>query len=122
MALLGELSDRFAREDTDYAATGLAGAWLQAPFATFRLVTLYVREWPSEDLMAGMGYREGVRGSNVWLVQPRDDAVFEGGGVRQGIRHVSALQTYLDLKSHPERSDEAAEEMRRLLVGEERSA
>jgi hypothetical protein len=111
-----ELLERIAREfesrEVSYAATGLAGAWLIEPFAMFRLVTLYVQAWPPADLLETLRFDDGPRGANVWLVRPRDEGVFYGGGVRDGIRHVSAVQVYLDLKAQPERSEEAAGQLR----------
>ena len=111
--LLGRIAEEFAHQDVEYAATGLAAAWLLEPFAMFRLVTLYLRQWPGDEVLQRLGFREEPRGANVWLVLPRDEGVLYGGGVHEGIRHVSPVQTYLDLKAQPERAEEAAEELRR---------
>jgi DNA-binding transcriptional ArsR family regulator len=110
--LLGRIARELEARKVEYAATGLAGAWLLEPFAMFRLITLYVRTWPPADLLEMLHFDEGPRGANVWLVLPRDQGVFYGGGVHDGIRHVSAVQVYLDLKAQPERSEEAAEQLR----------
>ena len=118
MELLRRVAGTFEHRDVAYAATGLASAWLLAPFATFRLVTVYLSSWPARDVLGGLGFRDGEAGSNAWLVLPRDKGVFDGGGTTQGICHVSAVQTYVDLKGHPERSDEAAVELRRALPAE----
>jgi hypothetical protein len=111
--LLRVLGQRFEELGVGYAATGLSAAWLLEPFAMFRLVTLYLRQWPTSGLLEQVGFREEPRGANVWLILPRDEGVFYGEDVREGIQHVSAVQTYLDLKAQPERADEAAEELRR---------
>ena len=87
-------------------------AALQAPIANFRLVTIYAAEWPSQDVLDRLSWREDREGANLWLVRPKDDDVFRGGVVTDGIQHVSAVQTYLDLKAQPERSKEAAEVLR----------
>ena len=63
-----------------------------------------------------VGIRWEERGSNVWLVQPNDEAVFHGFADIDGIPCVTPLQTYLDLKGHPERSEEAAEELRNRML------
>jgi hypothetical protein len=110
---LQQVAGEFRRHEVDYAATGLAAAWLLAPFAAFRLVALYVHDWPAAEVLSELGFREEPRGSNLWLVLPKDEGVFTGGGSKDGIRHVSAVQTYLDLKAQSERADEAAEELRR---------
>lgn len=111
-----ELLKRTAQElgagGVPYAATGLAAAWLLAPFANFRLVTIYVGEWPSQDVLDRLSWREDARGANLWLVRPKDDDLFRGGAVAEGIQHVSAVQAYLDLKAQPERSEEAAAALR----------
>jgi len=56
------------------------------------------------------------RGENFWLVQPNDAGVFDGSEVRDGIFCVHPVQIYLDLKDHPERSTEAADELRKKLL------
>jgi hypothetical protein len=96
-----------------YAVTALAGAWLMAPHADFRLVTTYVEGWPHPDVLESLGFREEPRGANLWLVVPRDSEPLERAQETRGIRHVSPVWAYLDLKGHPERSEEAAEELRR---------
>ncbi|MEW6351449.1 MAG: hypothetical protein AB1646_20545 [Thermodesulfobacteriota bacterium] len=100
---------------TSYAATGLAAAWLLAPFAAFRTATFYVDRLDLEAL-SDTGIRFVESGENLWLVEPNDSGVYEGAEVHHGIRCVSALQTYLDLKGHPERAKEAAEELRMRLI------
>jgi len=117
MELLQRLVDELETKGIEYAATGLAAAWLLEPFAAFRLVTVYLRERLPEEVRVGLRFREEPRGSNVWLVLPKDEGVFKGAGVKDGIRHVSAVQAYLDLKDQPERSAEAAEELRHRLLG-----
>ncbi len=111
-----EALQRLARElpqhGVEYAATGLAAAWVIEPFAMFRLVTLYVSQWPSDETLRDLRLRGDVEGGNVWLVRPRDEGVFLGSETHRGVRHVSTVQTYLDLQNQPERSEEAAEQLR----------
>jgi hypothetical protein len=114
--LLRELARKLGRYETEYAATGLASAWLWEPFAAFRTVTLYLTTLPGADLLAKLGFHEGARGSNTWLVVPDDEGVFAGKSERDGIWCVSPIQTYLDLKGQPERADEAAAELRRTQL------
>jgi hypothetical protein len=113
---LRELSVQLKREGIENAATGLAGAWLLNPFAGFRLVVLYVAQIPSAEAQQAMGFHEESRGENVWLVVPNDEGVFHGAVERAGIRCVHPVQVYLDLKDHPERSAEAAEQLRRTIL------
>ncbi|MEI6502526.1 MAG: winged helix-turn-helix transcriptional regulator, partial [Armatimonadota bacterium] len=111
--LLKQLAAGFDQAGVGYATTGLAAAWLLEPFASFRLVTVYLSQWPPRELLDELMFREEAKGANVWLVLPRDEGVYYGAQMTDGIRHVSAVQTYLDLKAQPERSDDAAEELRR---------
>ena len=50
------------------------------------------------------------------MVAPNDKGVFEGAEFVDGIRCVHPVQAYLDLKDHPERAAEAAEELRRRII------
>jgi len=112
--LLRELSMVLGERGVEHAATGLAGAWLWEPFAAFRTVTVYLATLPRPELLAAVGFHEGARGSNTWLVVPNDEGVFTGVEARDGVPCASAVQVYVDLKGQPERAQEAAEELRRV--------
>jgi hypothetical protein len=99
-----------------WALTGLAAAWQMTHFAMFRLVTVFVRERPSEEWLGRIGFREDPRGANLWVVRPVDDGVFVGDGSVEGLPCVHPLQVYLDLKAQPERAAEAATELRKRLL------
>ena len=114
--VLRRLAESLQREKIEYAATGLAGAWLWSGFAGFRLVVLFVADLPGEKARGQMGFHEMERGENVWLVQPSDTGVFHGSEVREGISCAHPVQVYLDLKDHPERSAEAADALRKKLL------
>lgn len=114
--LLRELSAALTSQNVEYAATGLAGAWMWEPFAAFRTVTLYLPEWPSQDILTKVGFHEGARGSNTWLVIPDDAGVFTSAEERDGVRCVSPVQVYLDLKGQSERAEEASAELRHVYL------
>ena len=95
-----------------YAVTGLAAAWAWTRYTSFRLSTVYLEEMPSTGLTRALGFREEARGANTWLVVPNDAGVFHGADEVEGIRCVHPVQAYLDLKAHPERAQEAADEIR----------
>jgi hypothetical protein len=114
--VLRQLAVQLKRGKMEHAATGLAGAWLLNQFAGFRLVVFYVGKIPSANEQQEMGFHEEQRGENVWLVQPNDAGVFHGSAEREGIACVHPVQIYLDLKNHPERSAEAAEDLRKKLL------
>jgi hypothetical protein len=116
-ATLQHLVEVFTQRSVDHAVTGLAAAWLMTHFAAFRIVSVFLAEPPSADLLAEVGFREEASGSNVWLVVPNDEGVFQGSELRDGIRCVHPVQGYLDLKGHPERAAEAATQLRKELLG-----
>jgi hypothetical protein len=98
------------------AATGLGAAWLLTQFAGFRLVTMYLKVYDEQFLLDTAGFRREERGANTWLVVPNDDGVFAGLAAREGVPCVHPMQVYLDLKAHPERASEAADELRRQFL------
>jgi hypothetical protein len=110
------MAEVLAKKRDRYAATGLAAAWLLNRFAGFRIVTIYLAEPPEPPLLAKLGFRESERGANTWLVVPNDEGVFHGTSDRDGVRCVHPVQAYLDLKEHPERAKEAAEQLRKDLL------
>ncbi len=112
-ALLKFLHNEFASWKVEYAATGLAAAWMFTKFVAFRTVTVYVPHEPTDELLQGLAYSDDPRGANTWLVVPNDKGVFHGAGEKEGIRCVHPVQAYLDLKDQPERAMEAAERLRK---------
>jgi hypothetical protein len=110
--LLRKLSANLVKEQVRHAATGLAGAWLINPFAAFRLVVCYVDRLPSAETKTELAFHEEEHGENVWLVVPNDEGVFHGSAEHDHIWCVHPIQAYLDLKQHPERSEEAAAQLR----------
>lgn len=113
-AVMRSLAEGLEKKGIEYAATGLAGAWLLTHFAAFRLTTFYLKEIPSSDLLKELKITgQSKSGGNVWLIVPNDDGVFAGASSHGQIRCVHPVQVYLDLKAHPERASEAAEAVRR---------
>jgi hypothetical protein len=79
-------------------------------------VVFYVMQIPPAAARQALGFHEEQRGENVWLVVPNDEGVFDGAAEREGVRCVHPVQVYLDLKDHPERSTEAAEQLRAKIL------
>ena len=104
------------RTDSHYAVTALPAAWLWTRHAGFRLSTVYLESPPSGAVREELGFREEARGANTWLVVPNDEAVFAGAKPVDGVHCVHPVQAYLDLKDHPERSAEAAAELRSRVL------
>lgn len=111
--LLATVGATLNTKKLDYAATGLAAAWLLTKFTAFRLVTIFVPEEPSADFLKAIGFRREERGANLWFTVPNDEGVFTGTTDVDGVQCVHPVQAYLDLKSQPERSADAAEELRK---------
>ena len=111
--LIQAISEVLSRIEEPYAATALPAAWMWTRYAGFRLSTVYLATLPSTALKEELGFREDARGANTWLVVPNDEGVFDGVELVDGIRCVHPVQAFIDLKDHPERASEAAEELRR---------
>jgi hypothetical protein len=114
--ILKKLSNVFLNNEIVHASTGLSAAWLYTRYAGFRIVSIYLKSLPSADLIKTLGFREEARGSNVWIVIPKDEGVFQGAKQVQDISCVHPVQVYLDLFGHPERAKEAAENIRHELL------
>ncbi len=114
--LIGRIAHRLDAVEINYAITGLAAAWLQMRYASFRLVTFFVDRLPGDEVASALGFHEEPSGANVWLVMPNDASVFFGATRRGRLRCVHPLQTYLDLRSQPERAPEVAEQLRHRFL------
>ena len=114
--LLQRVVKELSREELEWAVTGLGAAWLYTSFAAFRLTTVYLSQMPSRSLLKEVEFSDEPKGANLWLVLPDDEGVFQGSQTQQGIRCVSPVQAYLDLKGQPERAPDAAVELRGRLL------
>ena len=120
--LFARLSSALSSAGIEHAATGLAGAWLLTHFAAFRTVTCYVSELPGADLLESLGFHEDERDANLWLALPRDEGVFHGVKVKDGLPCAHPVQVWLDLKGHAERASEAARHLEETLLDWRRRA
>ena len=114
--ILKKLSNLLVKNKMPHAATGLCAAWLLNRYASFRIVTFYIKSSLSDDLLNTLGFREESSGPNVWMVVPNDEGVFHGSNKVQGIHCVHPVQVYLDLFGHPERAREAAKNIRHEII------
>lgn len=110
---LGQMLDSHS---VRFALTGLAAAWRLAPFARYRLVSVYVDKRIDDSLLESLNWHEDGKGANLWFVRQNDEGVFQGASEVDGMNCVSAVQAYLDLEGMPERSDEAASHLREELL------
>lgn len=116
------LVETFEINKVNYAVTGLSAAWLVSGFANYRTSSIYLTEEPSEELLKKAKFTKQEKGSNVWLVVPNDEGVFDGASYRENVRLVHPVQIYLDLQGHPERAKEAAERIREEFLTWEKNA
>lgn len=114
--LLKKVTNLLLEKKVPHAATGLSAAWLYTRFSGFRIVSLYLKFRPSDEVLNLLGFREEPRGANVWLVFPKDGGVFQGSKEVESIQCVHPVQVYLDLFGHPERAKEAAIFLRQELL------
>lgn len=101
-----------ALDSKQHAFTGLAAAWCYTEFVSHRTVTVYVSHLSDVQSLESQGFVREPRGANLWIVVPNDIGVFDG---RQTVREmpcVHPVQAYVDLRHHPERAAEAADELR----------
>jgi hypothetical protein len=114
--LVQRIAAQCSHKKLKYAATGLSAAWLYTSFTAFRIATFYLAAMPPRSLLKDIEFSDEPKGANLWLAIPDDEGVFQGTQQQAGVPCVSAIQTYLDLKDHPERAREAATELRRKLL------
>jgi hypothetical protein len=117
-----------AINDTLYALTTLAGAFLIAPHV--RPVDVHMYVFKKEDAAAiakALNLQPIPRGGNVKFVLPYDEGVFYGqqkasvwvsDQVVSGVNVVSTVQLYVDLYNFPARGEEAASHLLDYILKE----
>ncbi len=97
----------------EYALTGFSGAARLAPAVRYNRAMAYVL---SERVPSLLNLKEVESGANVMLLSPYDEGVFYGTQIIDGIKIVSPLQAYLDLKGYRGRGEEAADVLLRDVI------
>ncbi len=90
-----------------YALTGFSAAARMAPMVRYQRAMSYV-VGDVDEIARRLDLKSVTSGANISLVEPYDAGVLTGSGEVDGIRTVSAIQTYLDLLSFKGRGEEAA--------------
>ena len=103
-----DIASIYRSSNFKYAITGFSGAARFAPAVRYQRVMSYV-EYIRPDLISKLGFKEVSSGANVVLMSPFDEGVYYGSNEIDGIRIVSPVQLYLDLKGIPGRGEEAAQ-------------
>lgn len=108
--IIADLAKSAQAQGIEYALTGLAGAYLVAPFVRSDEVWTYVKG-DSERLVKALDLRPVSSGANIVLLKPYDPGVFQGAREISGVRVVSDVQLYVDLLKFPGRGREQAEQV-----------
>jgi hypothetical protein len=116
--------DRFAKRlsvldkpSFRYALTLQAGASFVAPYVRPVNIHLYVDSEKLGVWRELLGLQLTELGGNVFLDEPYDEGVFYKVQSVRGINVVSSVQLYVDLYNYPARGREAAEHLRRAVLG-----
>ncbi len=104
----GQFEQKVANSNLDYAFTEFSAAERYAPYTRHQRVAFYVTRWEDEHA-AALGLTRGDIASNVTIYETGEELPFVE--VRNGIRCVSPVLTYLDLKLLSGRGQDAAEHL-----------
>jgi hypothetical protein len=107
-AIEKKLSDYCETKQIRYAFTLTSGASLVAPFLRYKKAFIYLSDF-IEKVALALGWKEVSSGPNITILEPYDEGIFYGLQEINGIKVVSDVQLYLDLKGYKERGEEAAQ-------------
>jgi len=114
--LVGKLA-AVSKRDLMYALTLQAGAALLAPYVRPANLHLYVESEKLDEWREILDLQLTELGGNVFLVEPYDEGVFYKIQRLRGVLVVSNVQLYVDLYNYPARGREAAEHLRKTVIG-----
>jgi hypothetical protein len=100
-----------------YALTLQAGASSVTPYVRPVNVHLYVDPEKLDSWQEFLRLQLTELGGNIFLVEPYDEGVFYNVQRVRGINVVSNVQLYVDLYNYPARGREAAEHLRKEVIG-----
>lgn len=100
-----------------HALTLQAGAALVSPYVRPANIHLYVEPEQLQDWREFLNLELTEIGGNVFLVEPYDEGVFFEIQKYRGVPVVSNIQLYVDLFNYPARGREAAEHLRKEVIG-----
>jgi DNA-binding Lrp family transcriptional regulator len=101
----------------DHLATGLGAAHLLTGFPPLTEAVFYLREEPDERLLRRLGFTTAPGPAPLRLAVPRDEGVFAGVALAEGIPCAHPLQVYVDLKDMGGQAAEAALLVRERCLG-----
>ena len=100
-----------------YALTLQAGVSLVTPYVRPVNIHLYVDPEKLSSWQELLNLQLTELGGNVFLVEPYDEGVFYKIQQVRGINVVSSVQLYIDLYNYPARGREAAEHLKKEVIG-----
>lgn len=106
-----------SRKGLKYALTLHAGVALVAPYVRPTNVHLYVQGEKMDKFEGFLDLQLTEVGGNVFLIVPYDEGVLYGPQRVRDVLVVSNVQLYVDLYNYPRRGREAAEYLRKKLIG-----
>lgn len=117
---IADIESRLAEACDDlripYALTGFSAAARLAPAVRYQRVTAYV-SGDIDSASSRLGFKEVASGANVTMLVPFDEGVYYAAREVDGIRIVSPVQAYLDLRRISlGRSEEAAEALIKEVI------
>jgi hypothetical protein len=110
----GRVHEILQAHDVNVIFSGLPAAAAYSSFGSFRRVLGYVDAGLDRAARDALMVSADHRGRNVVLVED-DGGAQIGAEVKRGRRYASPILAYLDLQREAERSDEAREELRRVI-------
>ncbi len=102
------LAAECARRGIRYGLALFSGAGRVAPFTRYDRAFAFV-DSQFDDIAAALELKPVPTGANIVLLRPYDEGVFYGLQEVEGVKVVSDIQLYLDLKSYKGRGEEAAD-------------
>ncbi len=94
------------------AFTQWFAAELRHPYTDYGVISAYVKELPSDDILKTLSARTVPTGGRLLLIRPNDEGVFQFTQTVQGLTLASDAQIYLDLLQVGQRGPDAAHALR----------
>jgi hypothetical protein len=94
------------------AFTQWIAAWLRSAYTEPAVVSLYVPNLPSQDVLDELGLHSVKEGGRAWFYIPNDEGVFRENRVVDNLPLVSDAQIYVDLQRTGLRGPEQAQALR----------
>jgi hypothetical protein len=97
---------------THFAFTQWIAAWLRHPYTEPPIVSLYVPQLPSQEILDQLALRPVEEAGRVWFHVPADEGVFREKRIEQDLPLVADAQIYIDLLKTGLRGQEQAQALR----------